>query len=183
MTRERLDYGSPEGCAVSSELALTAGAVIPKSKTYGIKVDTGTPTFGWRDLEGPIRPRETGVGRPTLATWRTPIKEYVFAAGDIAEFEFHWPHDYVDGSDVYVHVHWSHSGTNISGAILWDFIYTFAKGHQQAVFPAATTLSMSLPSTSITTYPQYQHNISEFQLSSSAGGGGRSQTRILSPTD
>lgn len=122
----------------------------------------------WRDLEGPIRPRETGAGRPTLTTWRTPIQEYVFAANDIAEQAYHMPHDWVPGSDLYLHVHWSHTGTNISGQLVMNFAWTYAKGHQQSVFPAATTFVMTLSSTNITTYPQYQHNISEFQFSASS---------------
>ena len=89
--------------------------IFPKTAGKGIKVDTTTPTFPWRDLEGPIQPKKIGAGSPTWKLWSDDIWEWSFIVNDIIDSKLHWPHDHVTGSDVYLHIHWSHNGTAISG--------------------------------------------------------------------
>jgi len=43
--------------------------VIDKASGSGIKVDTATPTYPWRDLEGTIMPDQQGANAPTLAAF------------------------------------------------------------------------------------------------------------------
>jgi hypothetical protein len=145
----------------------------------GIRVGGTATSFPWRDLEGPIRPKDTGVGKPTLSTYRAPIRAFSFIANDIVDLEFHWPHDWVPGTDVYIHTHWSHTGTNITGSLVLEYSWSFAKGHNQSVFPAATTLTHTVGSLSLAGYPQYQHIISETQLSAATPAAGQIDTDNL----
>lgn len=131
-----------------------------KSKT-GIQVNHNSPAYTWRDLEGEIRPRETGAGKPTYAVFRGLQKAYHFAAGDVCDLVYHWPHDWVVGSPVYIHTHWSHNGTAISGTLTLKYVWSFAKGHGQSVFPADSTLTHTLSIASVSERPQYGHEIDE----------------------
>lgn len=144
--------------------------VRPKTKGWGTKVDQTTPTWPWRDLEGIVTPRASAPNAATLEIYRGNIREWAFAAGDVSDNRFHLPHDYVPGSDLFFHVHWSHIGTAISGSIVFTIYHTYAKGHQQAIFPAAKTLTMSLSTPDIATIPQYRHMITEVQLSAASPG-------------
>lgn len=177
--RERLDAGVEEGCEINGGCAFNSSPTIQKASGYGIKVDVDSPTFGWRDLEGPIRPRDTGVGKPTLATYIAPVREYKFIANDIVDLQFHWPHDWVPGTNVYIHTHWSHTGTNISGSLVLAYSWVWAKGHNQAAFGAAETFTQTVGSLSIGSYPQFQHIISEAQFSAQSPTSGQIDLDIL----
>lgn len=143
--------------------------VLPKTSGVGIKVDEAVPTFGWKDLLGRIDPRDGGATAPALAVYRAGrVREYAFAANDEADLQFHMPHDWVPGTDIFIHAHWSHHGTAISGSLVVDFFTTFAKGFGGAIFPAEvqTTLTVSTPN--VATIPQYSHRINEVQLSAAS---------------
>ncbi len=128
---------------------------------------------GWRDLEGPIRPKATGAGRPTLTSYRGNITAYAFTTNDVVDLEFHWPHDYLTASDTHIHLHWSHTGTDISGSIVCGFRHSWAKGHNQGAFPSDSTLTQTIGSLSIGSRPRYQHFIDEVQLSAASPSAGQ----------
>ncbi len=135
----------------------------------GLKVDLTTPTFGWRDLEGPIGIGPTAAGRPNLTTYDTNVEDWAFSAGDhYGPLKFHIPHDYVPGSDIYIHVHWSHNGTNISGSLVCTYYFTYAKGHNQQNFFAEKSLTQTISSLNITNTPSKRHRIDEIQLSAAS---------------
>ena len=143
--------------------------VIPKASGNGIKVDTENPTFPWMDMLGPVRPKATGAGSPTLAVFRGGnVRMYAYALGDDGDGEFHIPHDWVPGTDLFLHIHWGHNGTSISGSLKVDFSISYAKGHNQANFTAEIVPSISFNSVNIATTPQYRHRIDEIQLSATA---------------
>lgn len=146
---------------------MTGSLTMPKTSGVGIKVDEVSPTFGWRDLEGPINLPQTAAQRPTLQTYSSPVEDYAFSAGDhYGPLKFHIPHDYVPGSDLYIHVHWSHTGTTITGSIVFDYFIIYAKGHGQAAFSATPiNLTHTVSSLTIGNTPQRQHRIDEIQLS------------------
>ncbi len=157
------------------ELDLSADGtmIVPAFSGAGIQVDAIFPTYPWRDLEGPIRPRSGGAGKPTLTTYRAPLEEYAFVANDVVDLTFHWPHDWVPGTDIYLHIHWSHTGTNVTGSLVVDYSWSFAKGHNQESFPAPSTFTQTFTGLNITDYPQYQHNIGESQFSAAVPSGGQ----------
>lgn len=155
--------------------------VLEKSAGYGIMVDVDDPTYTWRDLEGPLIPKATGAGSPALATWSGTIRQHNYANNDIIDMTYHWPHDWVPGTDVYMHLHWSHNGTDISGSMNVVYRWTFAKGHNQEAFPAETSFTQAITPLTLANTPQYQHRIEEIQLSSSTPTGGQIDTADLEP--
>lgn len=151
--------------------------VIRKEPGYGIKVDRANPQFGWHDLLGPIHvDQNTGGVRPTWATYRNGLMAWAFAVNDQVFCEFHLPHDYAPGTDLFIHAHWSHNSAAVtSGNVTWKFDASYAKGHNQASFSSPITVG------SATTAPtqQYRHMITEFQLSSVGGSNGLLDTNII----
>lgn len=135
--------------------------VVPSAQTYGIKVDREIPTWGWRDITGSIEVSGGGAADPTFATYTgTVLRAYRFSATIEQEvfMVFHLPHDYVVGTDIYFHAHWSNAAASPNtGDVVWGFDYTFAKGYNQQAFPALTGTSVvqACPAT------RYQHNIAE----------------------
>jgi len=142
--------------------------------TSGIKIDRAAPDYGWQDMLGAIRVHGTGGDEPVYNIYRDGIRQYEFnTIGDEVWVEFHIPHDYATGTDLYIHSHWSHhnASTITTGSLTWTFETTYAKGHNQAPFPA-TTNSTAIHNAATTNVPQYQHMITEVQLSASGGGVG-----------
>lgn len=157
--------------------------IFPKASGNGIKVDLATPTFTWRDLKGEILPKETGAGKPTWTTFRGNIKGWAFAANDVVDLIFHWPHTHVPGTDIHIHAHWSHNGTAISGSMVLSYRWTWAKGHNQSgvTYPAETTFTQTVSTPDVATYAQYSHPISEIQFSDSSPSSGQIDTDVLEP--
>jgi len=147
--------------------------VLDKATKRGIKVDIASPTHGWHDLLGDIKIHNPGGDDPIYSTYRDGIRAYEFNnVGDEVFIEFHLPHDYLEGSDLYIHTHWSHHNASplSTGALTWDFETTYAKGHDQAAFPATVTPTVTHDAAA-SNVPQYQHMISEVQLSATSPSG------------
>ena len=152
--------------------------VSPKAAGRGIRVDNAAPTFGWRDLRAEIRTRGVGATDPNDSIYQGNIKAYNFSVNDEAWIEFHMPHDYVAGTDIHLHFHWSHNSALVTGgSITIGANVTYAKGHDQAAFPAEITTTLS-PNASTT---QYQHLVSEVQLSATAPSASQIDTDDLEP--
>lgn len=145
--------------------------VIPKDRQRnGIYIDPDRPSWGWKDLIGQIVPKTTGAGTPTLSAFRGGnVAQFSFAANDVIDMNFHIPHDYAMGTDMFIHVHWGHNGTAISGSLVCDFYHTYQKGHNQGIFPVEKTTTLTVLSPDIATVPQYRHRVDEVQISSSTG--------------
>lgn len=148
----------------------SAFIVIEKASGNGIKVDHSTPTFGFADIIGDQFSRNTGATKPTLATYNGVVRAWQFGNGDEANLSFHIPHDYVAGTDIHLHIHWSQtSATNTGGDI--DFRYTaiYAKGHNQASGSTFTSTPKTALFTSITLTGagsnQYQQHLTEVTIS------------------
>lgn len=139
----------------------TQNVTLPKQANTGIKVDIDSPTYGWRDLTADIQVRGSGGSDPAFSTYTgTALRAYQFSATAEKEvfFVFHMPHDYVPGTDIYFHAHWSNAAAvPDTGNVVWGFDYSFAKGSNQAAFPALTTITVTqaCPAT------RYQHMIAE----------------------
>jgi hypothetical protein len=126
---------------------------------------------------------DAGPNRPTLTPYLgSSIDEYAFAANDhYGPIKIHIPHDWVPGSDLYIHTHWSHNGSDISGSISVRYLYTYAKGHSQANFHAEKTLALTVGSLSIVNTPALSHRIDEIQLSVSGGSASLLDTDLVEP--
>lgn len=168
--------GDPDLTWDGSSLKVAGDIVLPKTTNTGLKVDPSAPTFGWKDLIGQIEPKVGGGTAPALTAFRgTNIKNYAFQTNDVIDLiTFHIPHDYVPGTDVFLHHHWGHNGTAISGTFEVTYYVTYCKGYNQAsqTFNSEITIVESVSTPNITAFPQWNHNIQEFQVSSSGGSGG-----------
>lgn len=102
---------------------------------------------------------------------------------------FHIPHDYVPGTDMFVHIHWMQNtvdtgGTaGVPGSVKWYFDFSYAKGYGTAggagdPFPAAKTVSVVQQASTT----QYAHMIAEVQFTS-AGGSATTLDRALLEVD
>lgn len=139
--------------------------VLPKASGKGILTDPDAPTYCWRDLEGTFLFDDAGANALSLAAYRGGlVRQYAASASDKVDCIFHIPHDWAPGSDLYLHVHWSHNGTTITGNIQFDWAFTHAKGHNQANFPAEKTAQVIYATTNIATTPQYRHRIEEVAI-------------------
>lgn len=162
---------------VLSNLAVVGALSLDRSPTGGIKVED---TYGWRDLIGDITPRLSGSEAPTLATLvatgSSLLKEYSYQAADKGDCIFHVPHDYAQGTDMFIHAHWTHNGTAIAGSLQIDFIATYAKGHQQASFPTPVVCPLTVSNLNITNCPTLMHRVDEVQLSVAGGSSSKLNT-------
>ena len=169
----------PDSISGNTKLSTGDSLVINKTSGLGIKVDTTTPTFPWHDILGDLMAaRLPPATAPTLATYRGNVQQLRWAVGDFALLNYHIPHDYAPGTDLYIHYHWSHIVTTVTGGtVTWRIECTYAKGHNQAAFPATGTVDVS-PAPSTT---QYQHMLSEVQLSAASPTGGQLTTGLIEP--
>lgn len=123
-------------------------------------------SFGWRDIIGKVIPKAVGAGSPVRSAYMGgQLGQYAFVAGDAYDMEFHIPHDYVSGTDLHIHLHWSHNGTAIIGDVAFDMYHSYAKGHDQADFSAEKNLTLTYSTVSIGETPQYRHRIDELIMS------------------
>ncbi len=152
---------------------------LPKASGFGIKVDTTTPTFGFADILGDQFTKNTGATKPTLTVYNGVISVWQFGVGDEAMISYHIPHDYVKGTDIFLHIHWSHTATTVTGGTLtFKVTSIYSKGHNQAAFtgtPAVGTFTGTASST------QYQQILSETQYSASTPSGIQIDTDLLEP--
>lgn len=152
------------------------GITLPKTSGAAIKVDNA---YAWRDLIGDITPKTSGAGSPTLGTLNGDIRAWTYAVGEDGDCIFHLPHDYVPGTDLFFHAHWTHNGTAISGSFEITVSATYAKGHQQASFPAQKVTTILDGGLTIGNCPRYHHRIPEVQFTIAGGDTNKIDTALL----
>lgn len=154
--------------------------VLPSEAGKGIKVNTSNPSYQWVDLIGNIMVNPGPVSnKPDFTTYTNGIKQFQFLVDNEVFLEFHMHHDYVPGTDMYIHTHWSHSNPTVpSGVITWGFELLYAKGYSRQSFNA--TASVVTVSASLAV-PQYQHEISEIPFTNGDGSGGLINRNNLEP--
>lgn len=137
----------------------------------------GTAAYGWHDLVGNISIRGTGATDPAFAVYQGGLRQFQYSVNDESFIEFHMPHDYAIGTDIYLHFHWSHNATTVTGgSVTWGAEAYYAKGHNQSAF--ATTASPLTVTQNASTI-QYQHLIAEGQFSVSGGSSSQLNTSLL----
>jgi hypothetical protein len=149
--------------------------IFDKASGNGIKVDTATPTFGFADLLGDQFSRNTGGTKPTLATYNGAVDAWQFSDGDEAYLSYHIPHDYVPGTDIHLHIHWSQNNAGATGGTI-DFKYfaIYAKGHNQVSGSTFTSTPITATFSSININDgdsglnQYQQHLTEVTISAAS---------------
>ena len=141
--------------------------VIDKASGSGIRVDRSEPTFGFADILGDQFSKNTGATKPVLTVYNGVINAWRFSASDEAFVSYHIPHDYVAGSDLFLHIHWSQISTTNTGGTL-DFKYTaiYSKGHAQAAFNGTPIVKTFTSADAGST--RYLQHITEIQLSATS---------------
>jgi hypothetical protein len=149
---------------------------VPKTQGKGIKVDSlGTPSWGWHDLLGTVQVYGD-VGDATRLTYRGGIKALQCVEGESVYVDFHIPHDYAMGTDIHIHVHWSHNATTVTGgSVTWGFEMMYAKGHNQSPFGIPVTAS-AVQNANVA---QYQHMVAETIASTTGGSASTINTTEL----
>lgn len=152
------------------------GQVYPKTAGVGIKLDTDNPVFGWHDLNSPVWIDEEDPNKALLAAYVGNLKARQFTELSNGYCTFHLTHDYVPNTDLFIHVHWSHNSTLVTGgSVTWGIELSYAKGYDQAAFSTTKTVSI-LQNASIT---QYQHMIAEIACSTNGGSSTQLDTSII----
>jgi len=152
---------------------------VPKMQNSGIKVDSlGTPTYPWHDIIGQLHVDATDLNAAQFVTYRGTIKARQFGALSEAFIEFHLPHDYVMGTPIYLHVHWSHASSLVTGGSLtWGIECMYAKGHDQDEFDSPVIVTIADFASTIA----YRHLIAEAAASTEGGSGVQLDTNLLEP--
>jgi hypothetical protein len=104
---------------------------------------------GWNDILSDLSAgRGIGANAPTWTTLRDGIKAYAFDAGSMNEVwvNLHIMHDYLWGSKVWPHIHWTTAGTD-TGVVRWGIEYTYARAYGVETFPATTTIYLEQAAT------------------------------------
>lgn len=141
---------------------------ISKASTAGIKVDTTTPTFPWRDIIGLLLPNPANLLSPANVAFTAGgnIRSYAYASGDQMDCVFHIPHDYVIGTDIFLHLHYGHNGTAVDAVTFDVDAHTAYATRDEDIFTElATTPAFSID---MDTAVQYQHYVNEIQLSAAS---------------
>ena len=163
--------------------------VFNKASGNGIQVDPASPGYGWRDITGAIETRTAAGGGaaaiPDYVAYRGMIYEWRFGTNAPANhlhetfINYHIPHDYAPGTDLFVHVHWSQNvvdtggAAGVPGVAKWYFDISYADGHGTAggtADPFISPITVSVTQQGSTT--QYGHMIAEVQFSNAGGSGG-----------
>jgi hypothetical protein len=152
--------------------------VFEKASGNGIKVDQATPTFGFADIIGDQFSKNTGGTRPTLTAYNGVVNAWQFGNGDEAFITYHIPHDYVPGTDIHLHVHWSQNNAGATGGTV-DFRYTgvYAKGHNRVSGGTFTAVPITALFSSIdindgnSGLDQYQQHLTEVTISATTATG------------
>lgn len=172
-----------DGAASGAWSKLTTSSIAATGVNKGKPILTdgangvGTSVLVWRDLLGDITPKTSGVGSPTLSAFRGGnVRGFAYSAGDDGDAIFHIPHDWAPGTDLFLHLHWAHNGTAISGNLVVNYYMTYAKGHDQADFPVETTATLTVSTPNIATVPQYRHRVDEIQITSATPTGAQFNT-------
>ena len=143
-------------------------AQVQKTQNSGIKIGPNDDqTYAWHDLHSTIHTDPDSLNKPSFVTYRGSIKGRAFTENDEAFIEFHLPHDYVMGSEIFIHAHWSHNSALVTGgSVTWGFELVYAKGHDQDAFDAPVIVSVAQAASTTA----YQHMVAETAMTSVSGG-------------
>ena len=115
---------------------------------------------GWNDYLAPGIQLETGSPStaPVLRQLRDGIMMYAFDPIQMnqAWSSIHILHDYIPGTNLFPHIHWTCNNASPSGTVRWGIEYTLAQGYDLGAFGATQTIILE-PSVG----NQYSHHITE----------------------
>ena len=156
----RSQSGTPPAAAFASAtgtpiiLDTDIGAAYAYSKRNGGTVpevvELGAAS-GWNDMLASLSSGRAIVdSTPLWSAFQGGVSAWAFSATIMNELwvNMHIVHDYAPGTLLYLHIHWSTTGTN-TGVCRWGIEYSYANGFNSAVFPASTTLYLQAAASGI----------------------------------
>lgn len=165
-------------------LTVNKALMLDKANTGGIQVDLAAPVYPWRDMKGRLIGRTTGPNAPNFNVYQGPIRQWEYTSGALREqwIEFHLDHDYVIGTDVHLHFHWSQAVVDTGaggspGDVRWFYDLLYAKGHDQDTFTHAAAGVAQQTASAV----QWRHMIAEVQVSDSPATPSRIDRTLLEP--
>lgn len=164
---------------ISGIWSFANGMTLGKEATGGIKVDVDAPTYGFADILGDQFSKNTGATKPTLVAYNGAITCWEFSAGDEAFVSYHIPHDYVLGTEIFLHIHWSHNSALVTGgSVTFKATSIYSKSHDQAPFQSAPAVGTFVGNASVV---QYQQILTEVSYSDGVPTGLKLDTDLLEP--
>lgn len=153
--------------------------VLSHTRGDGIKLNSENPQWGWKDLLSPTTVYEgAAANKPNFEAFLGTIRAYQFAVDDESFHEFHIPHDYAPGTDVWIHAHWTYNGTAVTGgSVTWQWDASAARGYGASVY----NLPVSVTATQIAPLVPLTHMIASTRLSSPGGSGGLLDSNLIEP--
>jgi hypothetical protein len=133
---------------------------------------------GWHDLTGDISSKSDGLTSPTLHNFNGMFRGWFYKEGNRADIIYHIPHDYAIGTDIFIHVHWSHNGQTISGDFDVTHYMSYAKGHGQSTFTKELHINQVIDANNTASL---LHRVDEIQVSSMVENDGLLMTPDLEP--
>ncbi len=132
----------------AGELVATQAQVGTEANHMEIETDGTSKNVGdgtvFNDINTGLNPRNTGTGRPTLASFVGNLKEFQFAVNDFADLTpIELLHDWKEGSEIEFHLHWATGGANNATvrAVKWEIEYSIANMGTGA-FATSTVISL-----------------------------------------
>lgn len=118
---------------------------------------------GWNDLVSDVT-IHTGTNAPNWSNYRDGLYGFAFSPDVMNEcfVNFHLRHDYVDGTMVYPHVHWTHNTTN-TGTVRWGVEWTFARRGDtgSGTIDFGPTQTLYIEHNIDSAAEQYRHHVNE----------------------
>jgi hypothetical protein len=155
------------------------GKVFPKEQDKGIKIDTDSPDWGWQDINGGlIVDFDSPVHAVISPLGIGGLKALKFVENSEAYATFHMPHDYAMGTDLFIHIHWTHNSQVVTGGSLtWAFELGYSKGYNQLTTPQHIIVPVIQDSSTL----QFSHHIAETACSVNGGSPAQLNTSELEP--
>jgi len=116
---------------------------------------------GYHDLKPTGGYTPGGAASPSVSVFIAPLYELGFdgsGTNNIATYRFHIPHDFVEGSDFFFHVHWALNTVSPTGNVKWKVTWRYAQGYEHDAFD--TQYVTTLPDATVSS-TQYAHHITE----------------------
>jgi hypothetical protein len=169
--------GNLTALEVTGNISTRANINMPSEMHTGIWLDGG---HGWKDLIGDVSPKTGNANAANMRQFIGAVSGWTHTASSVGDLTYHLPHDYAPNTDLFLHVHWGHNGTAISGSFVVTFYASYAKrSYPATTFATPITLTMTLNSLNMTNSPRYCHRVDEIQLSTPGGSASQLNTNDI----
>ena len=118
---------------------------------------------GYEDLKPTEWLLPGGAANPSIVN-TLGVHELIEYSGTVNERRtclFHPPHDFVEGSDIFFHIHHLPTAASPAGVVDWRVHYQFAQGYQNGFFTGIDLTQDISVDLSASSAVQYEHFITE----------------------